>query len=122
MTGKKVILLFYGSFLILSFMSIGLVAWLRTRPIVERQQREFGMVLGAAYQKYHADLHKWAPDAHEAAINFRSEKPSLLDDVKKAESDWGLKAEVRDPSSTTPTLILTFEKPQRQVLNTALRP
>ena len=122
MSGKKVIFLFYGSFVFLAFLSVALVAWLRTRPIVERQQREFAIILGSAYQKYHMDTKGWAPSAREAAIDFRTESPKFLDQVKDAETKWGMTAEIRDVESATPQLVIVFNKPQRQVQYTALRP
>lgn len=119
-SGKKVVFGFYGSMGLLALVGLGIVLWVRSQPVIQTDQRTMARLLSNAYQKYRYDLNDWPSDAFDAAVNFRSENPTLSDKVKKAETEWGLEVTMIEPASQSPKMKVVFAKPSRLELQYAL--
>lgn len=109
--GRKVVIGFMGVMGLLALIGLVLVIWMRAQPVVQTEQRSIARLLSNAYQKYRYDIGGWPADAYDAAMNFQSENADLAKKVKKAESEWGLKAEMLDLNSESPTVKFIYAKP-----------
>lgn len=109
--GRKVIFGFMGVMGLFALVGLVVVIWIRSQPIVQSDQRTMARLLSNAFQKYRYDVQAWPTDAYDAAMNFQSENPTLAARVKKAELEWGLKSEMIDPSTDSPSVKITFSKP-----------
>jgi hypothetical protein len=109
-SGKRVVLFFYGGIGLMALIGMGLVIWLLSQPVTERDQRNLSVVLANAYQKHRFDTMTWPERPLDAATNFKSENPELVGRVEKAEKEWGMKIEVVDPEGS-PSMTVTYEKP-----------
>lgn len=110
-SGKKVVIGFYGTMGLLALLGFGIVLLVRMQPVVQQDQRALARLIPNAYQKYRYDNNAWPRDAYDAALGFTSETPELPARVKKAEAEWGLKAEMVDPEGSAPEVRVTFQKP-----------
>lgn len=111
MSGRKVVFWFAGSMGILAVLGLGIVIWIRSMPVAQKDQRILSYQLMFAYQKYRFDSKAWPVNVHDAAEGFRGENDELLANVEKAEKEWGMTARVENPDSKEPELIVEFEKP-----------
>lgn len=110
-SGKRVVLGFYGGIGVLALIGMVVVIILLRQPPAERDQRNQSMVLTNAYQKHRFDTMTWPPTPYDAAANFKSENPDLVDRVAKAEKEWGMTVELTDPEGS-PRMTIRFQKPQ----------
>lgn len=119
-SGKRLVFLFYGGIGVLALIGMVLVIWLLGMPVVERDQRNLSIVLTNAYQKHRFDTMAWPQTTYDAAANFKSENPELVDRVAKAEKEWGMTAQLEDPEGS-PRLVVKFDKPQPLTLTYMLK-
>ncbi len=110
-SGKKVILGFAGIMALFALTGLVVVVWVRAQPIVQSEQRSMARLLSNAYQKYRYDVKAWPTDSFDAAMNFKSENPGLASRVRKAESEWGLRSEMIDGTSASPSVKFIYTKP-----------
>lgn len=119
-SGRRVVLAFYGGIGVIALIGMGLVIWIVSSPIYERDQRNLSMVLANAYQKYRFDTKSWPDGTYDVTANFRTENPEMVDRVRKAEAEWGLVTEVVDPEGS-PSLIVRYAKPKEVEFTYMLR-
>lgn len=119
-SGKRVIFLFGGGAFALALVGLVIIALVLRTPPIERDQRKMADLLSNAFQKFRMDNGRWPNDARDAAVNFSTESPDLFEQVMRAENEWGLATSVKEPTSATPELIVTFSKPQAQERRYAL--
>lgn len=119
-SGKRIVIFFYGGIGVLALIGMVLVIWLLGIPVVERDQRNLSMVLTNAYQKHRFDTMAWPANTYDAAANFKSENPELVDRVANAEKEWGMTAVLEDPEGS-PRLVVKFEEPQPLTLTYMLK-
>jgi hypothetical protein len=110
-SGKRVVFGFYGALGVLALIGGVIVLILRQQPPVERDQRNLSMVLTNAYQKHRFDTMLWPTSPYDAAANFKSENPNLVERVSKAEKEWGMTVELIDPEGS-PTMKVRFKEPR----------
>ncbi len=110
-SGKKVVIVFAGSMAALAILGLVIVLWVLAQPVVQSDQRSIARLLSNAYQKYRYDVGSWPTDAYDAAVNFNSETPDLAKRVRKAEAEWGLRSELKDANTDSPTVTFIFTKP-----------
>lgn len=96
---------------VLAAIGLGVVVWVRSQPVAERQQRLMGVQLSLAYQKFRFDNKSWPTNAMDAAEGFRTENEQLGANIEKAQKEWGMSASMVDPESDKPMLKIVFEKP-----------
>lgn len=110
-SGKRVVFGFYGFIGLIALIGLVLVIWILRQPVVEREQRNLSFVLTNAYQKHRFDTMTWPQTPYDAAANFKTENPGLVDLVAKAEKEWGMKVKIEDPEGE-PSMSITYEVPK----------
>ncbi len=120
-SGKKVVIWFYGAMGVLALAGLGITLWIRSQPVLEREQRSMSRLLANAYQKYRIDTKTWPTSPYEAAINFKSENEDLSKNVKKGEAEWGMTTTLQGLDSDSPELVVRFTKPSKMEQVYALR-
>jgi hypothetical protein len=116
--GKKVVFWFYG--IVIGVALLALVTMVPLRPEHNRDQENLARRLSLIYQKFRFDHKAWPDDMFLAADNYRSEQHDILEELERAEKEWGLQAEM--VSEDPPTLEVRFERPRPWSRQYALLP